>query len=130
MFTEFCQQQHAGSVAGLLQFAALTALGETDERKLVRRLRTLVQHQALPNAASLAVGLHYLAEIDHRERLAALDLPCLHIYPQQDQLVPVEVAGRVDQSLVIPGSHAVLLAGQPQPVAAIQDFYRRLGVNL
>jgi malonyl-CoA O-methyltransferase len=73
----------------LRQFCALEAHGDTNERSLLRWLRT---NSADCHKTAWLQALGWLRELDNRELLATLKVPSLHIFGAGDQLVPVAAA--------------------------------------
>ena len=80
------------AAAALNRFDSLQVRGAVQPRQLVRRLRSLRNHQ---DDHGLLAGLDWLQSLDHRAQLADPGPPRLHLFAAEDELVPVECAHRV-----------------------------------
>lgn len=96
-FDAFLAGCEADSGATLKRFALLCAQGSGQARGLARQL------QAAPGALSPAL-LRVLGELDNRQALEAFDGPQLHLFAEQDGLVPQAAAGLVPCSQVLAGA--------------------------
>ena len=81
----------------LKRFCVLQAQGEIDERAAVKHLRGLLRLTATNLNAGWGKSLQLLSRIDNRKIFSALNLPGLHIFAQNDSLVPVACAREIQQ---------------------------------
>lgn len=94
LLAEFKQAAAAPSPRLLGRFFHLMLHGDGLVRSQLRALAAEVRAKAqLPPAAALAAGLQLLADLDLRQQLAAIRLPCLVVHGREDAIVPV-AAGR------------------------------------
>lgn len=91
---EFTQAFAQDPKATLKLFSGLLAQGDANERTLLKMLR-----QQLPAeiSAHWLPALELLAQLDNRAALAAIKRPVLHLFAQNDALVPVAAAGVLAQ---------------------------------
>lgn len=115
----FNQQFSAAPQQTLKLFTGLLAQGDAQERTLLKSLRGIKTVE--PNEA-WKIGLALLAELDNRAAFTQLVQPGLHLFAEQDALVPVEAA-EVVQALnmrqniaVVPHAAHALHWSQPQTV--------------
>lgn len=85
------------------RFCGLQARGDIHEKALLQQLRADVPR--LPSNDSWLHALQCLAAIDNRDALPGLACPGLHFFGEQDALVPVAAARRLQSSL--PASQTV-----------------------
>lgn len=93
-FAQSLQQDLAGTVE---RFLAIQAMGSSSARQDMKQLRQAVLSLPLPTAPSLEQGLHWLAELDAREQLAALPHKVFGLYGRLDSLVPAAVLPLLQQ---------------------------------
>lgn len=110
------------------RFIALQALGDDDERRLVRALRKMAR-QRRPSMSALTGGLQILLDTDLRHGLAGIAQPTLVVHGDRDRLTPLAAARHLERT--IPGARFELISGtshvpflsQPARVAEIlSDF--------
>lgn len=101
-FFEMFQQQPADC---LKRFHGLQCQGDQHERNVLKALKALVGLKAIVNQdtspqgndenshVAWLRGLELLTEIDNRDAIASLEVRGLHIFGEEDQLVPVSAAG-------------------------------------
>ena len=122
-FDEFYQSLLNNEVKALKLFAGLQAVGDRQEKVLLRKLRQLVGSQEPLNKQVLAAGLNILASVDQREYWLGLSCPEKHLYGEYDSLVPVEVAEFSHNSAVMSGvSHVPMLSATAALVAIVEEF--------
>lgn len=92
-FEKFRERVARDPVDRMRRFEGLQVFGDSRERELLRELRALRQSQPSPDA--LLWGLDMLGAIDTRAALQACRVPGLHIFGQNDALVPVACADAV-----------------------------------
>lgn len=90
LLRQFCRGFAADPDGTVQQFTALQARGDRWERAVARGLRSRLP-AVLPDQWGAALGL--LAELDNRDILAKLQMPSLHVFGMEDNLVPVAAAG-------------------------------------
>ena len=128
-FAQFRAGLAEDAPAQLASFAALQALGDAQERRVLRTLRA--ELALAHDTASLHAGLDALAGLDLRETLGRLRVPTLHILGAEDRLVPVRLAGELSRLhpeasvwVADAAAHAPFLS-RPEAVGArILDFLR------
>ncbi|MEZ5570805.1 MAG: malonyl-ACP O-methyltransferase BioC [Halioglobus sp.] len=92
MFEDFRDGLASDPSAALQRFDSLMVTGSRQPRQLLRQLR---QHQRLPATAELLAGLDWLKRLDERELISALTQPRLHLFAQDDALVPHQVSQQI-----------------------------------
>jgi malonyl-CoA O-methyltransferase len=102
----------------LSRFMALQINGAKQEKALLKDLRRL-SDEKIPCAETLCQSLDLLARMDCRALLAELNVPSLHVFGENDQLVPVSVAENYPQQSsleieVIKGAPHALFFSHPQ----------------
>lgn len=105
-FEAFKELVESRSEAGLKRFDSLQTQGERHPKKFrmwLKKIRPRHNHHR-----DLLVGLQWLQTIDNRAALAQVSCPTLHIFAQQDALVPVAVAEKISQ--LNPGHHVEIIA--------------------
>ena len=137
LFSEFKGLIEQDINALVKRFGFLVTARANDAIKDLKRLKRQFKADALYSVEVLKNSLEHLECMDVRRRLDALKLPQLHIYGDQDQLVPVEVASQV-QSLfaqqrglevveIIPNmSHYPCYGAAPKVVERIDKFVGEL----
>jgi pimeloyl-[acyl-carrier protein] methyl ester esterase len=96
--------------AGVLErFLALQVRGSSDERGVLRRLRSALAAQPAAQAAALADGLALLQDEDLRGPLPDVRPPSLWLFGERDTLVPAALAERIP--LLMPGARTRVIAG-------------------
>lgn len=124
-FTRDLETDYEGAIE---RFIGLQALGDDDERRLVRALRKMAR-QRRPSMGALTGGLQILLDTDLRHELAGIAQPTLVVHGDRDRLTP-PAAGRYLER-TIPGARLELISGtshvpflsQPARVAQIlSDF--------
>ena len=88
-FESFCAAQRQDPEKNGQRFCGLQARGDSEMRSL---LKTLKGWQPRDVPASWNAALACLGSIDNRSLLPALDVPALHIFGEQDALVPCAAA--------------------------------------
>lgn len=97
------------------RFVANFQRGEAEARALTRA--TLALADPLPDSATLAAGLNWLAGVDLRPLLPAIDIPVHLLHGENDPLMPLAAARHLQSALpqatltVLPGAaHAPFLS--------------------
>jgi pimeloyl-[acyl-carrier protein] methyl ester esterase len=123
IFGEFYQSLLNNELKALKLFAGLQAVGDHKEKALLKKLRQLISKQEQLNKQVLAAGLNILASVDQREYWLGLNCPEKHVYGENDNLVPAEVAEFSHNSVVMRGvSHAPMLSATTELVAIVEEF--------
>lgn len=73
----------------LERFLAVQALGSPAARDEIKAMRVLLSERAEPQPEALVAGLRWLAQVDMRKQLTALQVPLLRLYGKRDSLVPI-----------------------------------------
>ena len=73
----------------LERFLAVQALGSPAARDEIKAMRVLLHERPEPKPEALVAGLRWLARVDLREQIAALQVPLLRMYGRRDSLVPI-----------------------------------------
>lgn len=87
----FAQQLELGSHKTVERFLAIQAMGSVSARDDVRSMKAALLQRPEPDVAALRFGLQLLRDLDLRELLSSLSLPCLHLFGRLDGLVPKAV---------------------------------------
>ncbi len=95
-FSAFCEDARQRPAPTLRRFQGLQASGSAQPRDLIRELSALHTGEGgdLP-----AAGLAWLAELDTRGSLQALNIPQLHLLAGADAMVPATTADRLQALL-------------------------------
>jgi malonyl-CoA O-methyltransferase len=109
VFSGFLAGASGDPVTTLKRFDSLQVVGSAEPRQLLRQLRQLGREQA---TASLLAGLHWLQDLDQRQRLQALQQPQLHLLGARDGLLPSVLAQHLTDLLrATPTARVQVLAG-------------------
>ena len=79
----------------LLRFLALQTHGVANAKSLLNKLQIVLGECDVPSISTLQGGLEILKSVDQRNDLKALGCPSLVIMGEQDTLVPVAVANKM-----------------------------------
>lgn len=93
----FSQQLQLDFSKTLERFLAIQAMGSINARKDAKKIKQAIQQFPLPSPVALAAGLHMLQNIDLREQMKILSMPCHMFFGRLDTLVPEKVATVVQQ---------------------------------
>ena len=120
---DFTMSLAADSRATLQRFFALQTQGDTDARKVLRRLRELMCAGTTPDVGVLAIGLHLLKHTDLRDCLPKIRQPALLLHGERDPIVPLAASAYLQRALAHAAlevceatAHAPFIA-QPQRIA-------------
>ena len=91
-FDDFCELFRQQPDLCLKRFQGLQCQGDITERELVKQLRGLSESPTNEQIQSWQRGLLLLEELDNRPVLSELSIPSLHIFGEEDQLVPASAA--------------------------------------
>ncbi|WP_078085243.1 malonyl-ACP O-methyltransferase BioC [Microbulbifer mangrovi] len=94
VFDNFCVSQQQQPEKNWQRFCGLQARGDREMRSL---LKTLKSWQPAEFPTSWNRSLTCLGEIDNRHLLPALKIPALHIFGEQDALVPAVAAQQLHE---------------------------------
>lgn len=83
----------------LQRFASLQARGDTDARKVSRRLRECVATHCEGDIEALAAGLQILKDTDLRTDLPDITQPVLILHGERDSVVPLAAGEYLQRSL-------------------------------
>ena len=128
VYQQFYQTAEQAPAAILKRFLALQAKGASDEKALVKQLRSLADKNA-PVTTALLASLNLLAGLDNRQALANLSTKLLCLLGEHDQLVPLEAENMMAdlgvKTQVISGASHVPQISHPQLCAeTINNFLR------
>ncbi|MDM3870712.1 malonyl-ACP O-methyltransferase BioC [Porticoccus sp. W117] len=125
-FQQFCQFFEQSPQACLKQFIGLESQGDSQQRQLLKTLRPFAQVDTNSNWQQT---LALLGQLDNRDALAALSIPGLHLFGENDALVPVTAVADIDalnsgqQVMVIEGAgHAMHLSVPQRVIEAVEQF--------
>lgn len=125
-FAESLQQD---SQATLLRFLSLQIKGVDDQKSAFETLKTLVFETPAPDQLTLQEGLVILKQTDLRPEFASIKVPVSIVLGQLDTLIPVAVAGKiqellpeVDLTIIDRAGHVPFLSRQGVVVGAIRHF--------
>ena len=127
-FTAFRQLCAEDLAAGLKRFVLLCSQGAAQPRALSRQL---LEAAAVADSGCALAGLDLLAELDNRAAISAFAGPQLHLFAEQDALVPSLALSRVRalnaQATVefFGHSHAGLIVEAQLLAQRIADFILR-----
>jgi pimeloyl-[acyl-carrier protein] methyl ester esterase len=113
----FAQQLELDFSKTLERFLAIQAMGSPDTRQDTKKIKQALQQYPLPSSVALAAGLDMLLNIDLREKLKELSIPCQMFFGRLDTLVPDKVACLVQQlnakitiEVILDTSHAPFIS--------------------
>ena len=118
----------------LKRFCGLQTQGDSQQRQLIRQLRSM---HAVLDAESGAALLKLLGEIDNQTAITELNCPTLAIFGQQDALVPVacteqftQINHRVEIAIVEGAGHLPHLSSGEKTLDLISTFLQRQNYKL
>ena len=95
---EFFSEQLELDVSKTLErFLAIQAMGSDNARKDAKTIKLAIQQFPRPSPIALTAGLDMLLNIDLREQLKTLSIPCQMFFGRLDTLVPDKVVAAVLQ---------------------------------
>lgn len=119
----------------LIRFLSLQCKGSTTIKNDIRALKELVYFHGIPSRNALVGGLQILQQVDLRHDLQTIECPTLHVYGEQDHLVPVGVSEAItqlqpnSQTAIIKGvAHLPFLSAPELFLAACNDFFLECGL--
>jgi len=126
-FSEVYAEDNEGT---LIRFLALNAKGSMTMKDDIKKLKDILFFCGLPAPRALREGLGILRDSDLRSTLAALPMPSLMVFGEQDHIVPVAVSTEVEarrypvKTSVIKGvSHVPFISAPDIFVKALNDFW-------
>lgn len=130
VFQQFQQQQGHNPSRNVQQFAALAGLLDvaSDARSHIKALKQHLPMQTPAQIAQDQLHLTLLAQLDTRPLLVDLSVPTLHVFAQNDALIPCSITQNPAlppsaQSCMIAGaSHLLPLTHTAACVAQIEAF--------
>jgi pimeloyl-[acyl-carrier protein] methyl ester esterase len=93
----FTQQLEVDFAKTLERFLAIQALGCANARQDAKTIKQAVQEYPAPSPVALIAGLSLLHNVDLREQLKTLSIPCHIFLGRLDTLVPEKVAPMIQQ---------------------------------
>ncbi len=125
-FREVLQEDWEGT---LIRFLALQCKDSQTIKSDIRYLKDIVFLHGLPAQKALREGLKILAEVDLLDDIGKIGCPVLHVFGENDNLVPVGVSKDVlsyqpkAKTAVIKGvSHVPFISAPDLVAAALVDF--------
>jgi malonyl-CoA O-methyltransferase len=122
----------------LKRFAGLMSKGDTNERELLKRLRSDCSESwdaSIESNSESAVkmqwstGLQWLEKIDNRQLFSELSVPGLHLLAGSDALVPAEISSALTPlnnsqrvEVIASASHAIHWSAPEKVLAAMNQF--------
>jgi pimeloyl-[acyl-carrier protein] methyl ester esterase len=115
----------------LIRFLALQCKDSATIKKDIRQLKDIVMFHGLPAQKALREGLQILKNESLLSELAHIKVPTLHVFGENDNLIPVGVSALVKdaqpgcQTSVIKGvSHVPFVSAPDLFLQAVMDFLR------
>jgi pimeloyl-[acyl-carrier protein] methyl ester esterase len=125
----FSKEIATGHASALRRFTSLEAQGDEKAKQVARQLRAARTARNGPDSATLAAGLHILAETDLRGALASIAQPVLVLHGDRDRLAPLAAGEYLSSRLinarlcVLRGAaHAPFLSRPQETFAALMEF--------
>jgi pimeloyl-[acyl-carrier protein] methyl ester esterase len=125
-FAESLQQD---SQATLLRFLSLQIKGVDDQKSALETLKTLVFETPAPDQLTLQESLVILKQTDLRHEFASIKVPVSIVLGQLDTLIPVAVAGKmqellpeIDLTIIDRAGHVPFLSRQVAIVETVCRF--------
>lgn len=112
------------------RFCTLQSQGESEPRAVIQALKQFAPNER--NNAQWLAALAWLEEANNQTVMTKLQLPQLHLFGQQDALVPYNVVDNLTQSaqakcvVIEAASHCLPLAHAPRCAALINHFLQDL----
>lgn len=97
--TAFTESLINNTEATLKRFIGLQLRGSSDEKEMLRNVRTIVEERPLPQGEALRLGLEILKRTNLRPQLDRLQCPVQFILGERDILVPVQCAEAIQALL-------------------------------
>ncbi len=107
-FRDFAQAFDSDPTATLKRFCGLQAQGDSQRKTLLRDLREQCAAPAPGQLAQWQAALDWLAQMDHRQELGEVTAPLLHLFGEEDALVPAPAAQALGQ---VSSGRIVTIAG-------------------
>lgn len=125
----FAESLKQDSQTALLRFLSLQVKDLVDQKTALQELKALVFESPAPDPQTLQDGLNILKQADLRAEFAGLKIPVAVILGQLDTLVPVAVAGKmqdllpgIDLTVIDRAGHVPFLSHQQAVVKAVCHF--------
>lgn len=99
VFKSFVEAVNRDCSGTLNRFISLQAHGDDSAKRVALSLRSALAARALPDADVLERGLQLLLKGDLREILHTIEQPTLVVHGERDQLVPLDAARKLAQTL-------------------------------
>lgn len=120
----------------LIRFLALNAKGSMTMKADVKKLKDILFFCGLPAPRALREGLGILRDTDLRATLAALVMPTLMVFGEQDQIVPVAVAAEIEAqeypvkiSIIKGVSHVPFISAPDIFTEVLRGFWQAVNVT-
>ncbi|UCB54467.1 MAG: pimeloyl-ACP methyl ester esterase BioH [Thiotrichales bacterium] len=131
VFEQFAASLQKDVMKTIRRFLALQVRSTDTSATTVRALQHTIDQRGLPTNEALLTGLKILSETDLRQTLRSLHCPVTWILGEKDMLVPVTLAGALDDMLSAPDVHIVQGAGHApfisHPEAFVAELLRAAG---
>lgn len=115
----------------LIRFLALQCKGSASIKNDIRKLKELLFFHGLPAQKALREGLNILKDVSLLDELPGIKCPSLHIYGENDHIVPVGVSSFIKEqqpdcaTCVIKGvSHVPFISAPDLFLTAVNDFVK------
>ena len=127
-FDGFLSSWAENSQTCLKRFTGLLAQGDTQQRPLIRQLRSIDS-----TIDSVAGGglLQLLGSLNNQPHMAQIQCPSLNIFGESDALVPVAAAANIEHSHIISGAgHLPHLTAADQLIDVLDNFFESQSYRL
>ncbi|WP_394129207.1 pimeloyl-ACP methyl ester esterase BioH [Shewanella maritima] len=128
---QFAKQLNNNLAKTVEQFLAIQAMGSPHAKADIKTLKQLVLSKPLPSEATLALGLHFLEQLDIRQQLPQIKQPWLRIWGRLDSLVPKTVMNNMPQQanmqdiMLTKASHAPFISHQQAFLEELQPWLKQ-----
>ena len=132
IFDSFRQQFSDNPATTLSRFCGLQAQGDQDARNLFKILREQCVPPQPEQLGQWRNALDWLAQLDHRSELPRIATPLLHLFGDQDALVPIDAARAMtavspgEVQVIANAGHAFHLSQSDQVRRQLQSFLNRV----
>lgn len=124
VFNSFQQGIEQSARKTLNRFALLQVQGEPDQRQMLAEIKAALSQQTTGKV--LQQSLAWLGDFDQRSQLAELQVPCMFILAENDQLVPFALGSYLPKSVpvaILPDcAHAPFLSATQTIATKILNF--------
>ncbi|MEP0174427.1 MAG: pimeloyl-ACP methyl ester esterase BioH [Paraglaciecola sp.] len=110
----------------LERFLMIQAMGSENAKFDVKTIKQNVQQYPNPSEKALVAGLNMLENVDLREQLKQLKMPCHVFLGRLDSLVPIKIADLINTYSHLANVEIIAKASHAPFISDTEDFAKRL----